>query len=81
MFLLMAEKQREPESDFYLYLFPGCQDDPEQRDFCPTFKKSGFCETMKGNMKRLCKKTCDLCDESCKLRFLPLNTFGVWFYG
>ncbi|XP_065055129.1 zinc metalloproteinase nas-15-like [Rhopilema esculentum] len=42
----------------------GCQDDPEQRDFCPTFKKSGFCETMKGNMERLCKKTCNLCDES-----------------
>jgi len=42
-------------------LCSGCQDNPEQREFCPTFKKSGFCETMKGNMKNLCRKTCNLC--------------------
>lgn len=44
-------------------LCPSCQDHPDQRDYCPFFKKSGSCENMKDFMKIYCKKTCNLCSE------------------
>eukprot|EP00794_Sanderia_malayensis_P013778 gene13778-15220_t len=47
-------------------LCTSCEDDPEQIDYCPIFKKSGFCETAKGSMKKICRKTCQLCNEKCE---------------
>lgn len=44
-------------------LCTACSDDPAQIDYCPIFRQSGFCESMKGSMKKICRKTCNLCDE------------------
>eukprot|EP00112_Aurelia_sp_Birch-Aquarium-sp1_P003553 Seg1399.4 transcript_id=Seg1399.4/GoldUCD/mRNA.D3Y31 product="hypothetical protein" protein_id=Seg1399.4/GoldUCD/D3Y31 len=58
---ISAVKKYCPES---CGLCATCEDEPKAS--CSAYKKRGFCQSLKSTMKVLCKKTCNLCNESCR---------------